>query len=88
MGDLPSAVNAALSTIRAAARSLSDGRARSELEGARFQLYSALERGDAADARAWLDAVRANAIAAGDDVRPLVEAALRTIAAHLDEICP
>ena len=81
---LPSAVNAALSTIRAVARTCADGRARSELEQARFSLWVALEADELDNARGWLAATRANAIAAGEEVRPLVERALATIEAHLD----
>lgn len=72
-----------LHILRSLARSL-DGRARSELETARFALWRAIDQGDTAEARRWARACRAVLLTLDDgEARQLGIAALDAIEAAL-----
>ena len=51
------AVDPQLHALRSLSRS-AEGRERTQLESARFNLYSAFERGDATEARQWARSLR------------------------------
>lgn len=72
-------VDPELHQLRSVARAL-DGRDRSEVEGARFNLFASLERGDADAARRWARSVRMALLALGDDHEDRREMGLEAIA--------
>ena len=72
-----------LAMIRAAARTIDDGRARNDLEGARFNLYSSVEAADQGRAVRWLETCRVCAEALEPATRGRVNAALDRIATEV-----
>jgi hypothetical protein len=79
-----------LHTLRSVVRAIPDARVRQDAEGARFNLYAALEHADAVAAGRWCTAALETALvlALVDDlarVRATAAAAVRAIRACLDE---
>jgi hypothetical protein len=60
-------IDAELHTLRSCIRGCEDSRQRSEMEGARFQIYAAFEHRDPDAARRWAKALRAALIAVDHD---------------------
>lgn len=74
-------VDPELALLRTAVQQ-ADGRERSQLEGARFQLFAAFEEHNADHARRWAQAVRAGLLALdveGDNRRAIVAMAMRAL---------
>ncbi len=74
-----------LHMLKSVIRGCTDGRERSELETARFNLFAAFEHRDAAVARRWARAMRAGLIATENtELRQLGTEALDAIVEAID----
>lgn len=82
-------VDPELHLLRSAARLVQDGRARGEIETARFGMYAAFERQDSDDAARWLRACRVALLLVDlGVVREDVVRALDTIDAAIGSVPP
>ncbi len=79
---IPREVDAALHSIRIAARSL-DGKQQSDLSTARFNLWQSLDAGEFDAARAWLDTIRTAAAVTNGDLATVLTTQIDRIATYL-----